>query len=119
MDDAVNTLRTQGQLSFKHDTDLEFDRPDHKRVYRVTITARDPSGDKGSSSVDVRVDIADVNEAPDWAKPKDGISERYEENGTDTVVKFEAKNPETPNPGPGISYSLVTETDLTETTERS
>ena len=78
-------------------------------MYRVTITARDPSGDKGSSSVDVIVNITDVNEAPVWAKPKDGMSVRYEENGTDAVVQFVANNPETPNPGPGISYSFVTD----------
>ena len=107
-DETIN-INTQGQLSFKRDTKLEFDRPDDKRVYRVTITARDPSGDKGSSSVDVIVNITDVNEAPDWVKPIDGISVRYEENGTDAVVQFEAKNPETPNPGPGISYSFATE----------
>ena len=103
----------QGQLSFKAPV-LQFDRPKDKRVYRVTITARDPSGDKGSSSVDVIVNITDVNEAPGWTKPpKDGISVRYEENDTNAVVQFEAKNPETPNPGPGISYSLVTDvTDI-------
>ena len=105
----------QGQLSFKADTEgeadteLEFDRPDDKRVYRVTITARDPSGDKGSSSVDVIVNITDVNEAPVWVKPIDGKRVRYEENRTNAVVQFEAKNPETPNPGPGISYSFVTD----------
>ena len=59
----------QGQLSFKHDTKLEFDRPDDKRVYRVTITATDPSGDKGSSSVDVIVNITDFNEVPNWVTP--------------------------------------------------
>ena len=80
----------------------------------MTITARDPSGDKGSSSVDVIVNITDVNEPPAWTKPpQDGISVRYEENGTDAVEQFVAKNPETPNPGPGISYSLVTDvTDI-------
>ena len=106
--DGIDDITTQGQLSFKRGTSLEFDRPDDKRVYRVTITARDPSGDKGSSSVDVSVNITDVNETPFWAKPGYGISVRYEENRKDTVVEFEAKNPETPNPGPGISYSLVT-----------
>ena len=107
--DDPGTDTNQGELSFKDDVDLEFDRPNDKRVYRVTITARDPSGDKGSSSVDVIVNITDVNEAPVWAKPKDGMSVRYEENGTDAVVQFVANNPETPNPGPGISYSFITD----------
>ena len=110
---TTDPITVAGTLIFKRDTKLEFDRPNDKRVYRVTITARDPSGDKGSSSVDVSVSITDVNEAPVWAKPKDGISVRYEENGTDAVVQFVANNPETPNPGPGISYSFVTDaTDI-------
>ena len=62
----------QGQLSFKVGTKLEFDRPDDKRVYRVTITARDPSGDKGSSSVVVIVNITDVNERPELDNPQEG-----------------------------------------------
>ena len=79
-------------------------------MYRVTIRATDPSGDQGSNTVDVIVNITDVNEPPKWVNPKThGIKVRYEENGTDPVFLFNAKNPETPNPGPGIQYQLVTE----------
>ena len=106
----VEIATEQGQLAFKDDTELEYDRPDDKRVYRVTIRATDPSGDQGSNTIDVIVNITDVNEAPDWVKPKDGMKVRYEENGTDPVFQFVAKNPETPNPGPGIKYQLVTAT---------
>ena len=79
-------------------------------MYRVTIRATDPSGDQGSNTVDVIVNITDVNEPPKWVNPKThGIKVRYEENGTDPVFDFDAKNPETPNPGPGIKYQLVTD----------
>ena len=106
---GTNDITTPGQLSFKRGTKLNYDRPDGKRVYRVTITATDPSGDKGSSSVDVIVNITDVNEEPEWLNPKgNGIKVRHEENGTAPVFSFKAMNPETPNPGPGTSYSLVT-----------
>ena len=100
-------ITTAGQLSFKRDTELDYDRPDDKRMYRVTIRATDPSGDQGSNTVDVIVNITDFNEPPEWVNPKDGIKERYDENGTDPVLQFIAKNPETPNPGPGIKYQLV------------
>ena len=80
-------------------------------MYRVTIRATDPSGDQGSNTVDVIVNITDVNERPFWVDPKkDGIKVRYEENRKDSVFRFNAKNPETPNPGPGIKYQLVTAT---------
>ena len=115
-DDSITeaTEGIQGMLGFRvapdpDAPDLEYDRPDDKRVFRVTIRATDPSGDEGSNTVDVIVNITDVNEPPVWVKPAtDDIKVRYEENRTDAVFQFDANNPETPNPGPGISYSLVT-----------
>ena len=106
-------LSLQGQLSFKGDTKLNFDRPDGKRQYQVTITATDPSGDKGSGSVNVVVNITDVDEAPEWEKPTpaDGSKVRYKEHDTGPVAHFVAKNPERPNTGPGVSYSFAVDTD--------
>ena len=106
----------QGELAFKDETKLNYDRPDGKRVYRVTIRATDPSGDRGSNTIDVIVNITDVNEAPEWVKPAmDDMKVRYEENGKDPVFKFDAQNPERPNPGPGIKYQLVTDATVSDT----
>ena len=67
--------------------------------YRVTITATDASGD--SHSVNVIVNVTDVNEPPAWTA---GVTERlYVENGTDFVSTYEAMDPEES----GITYSLV------------
>ena len=47
-----------------------------KREYRVTITATDPSGD--GESVNVIVNVTEVNEIPEWdMPPKAGRTVRY------------------------------------------
>ena len=112
---TADPITVAGTLIFKPDTKLEYDRPDDKRVYRVTIRATDPSGDQGSNTVDVIVNITDVNERPVWVNPEaDDMKVRYAENGTDPVFDFDALNPETPNPGPGIKYQIVPTDSATE-----
>ena len=48
---------------FKSPASLDLDYED-KREYRVTVTATDPSGEL--DSVDVIVNITNVNEGPKW-----------------------------------------------------
>ena len=71
-----------------------------QREYRVTVTATDPSGE--SDSVNVIVNITNVNEGPDWTTaPPMRV---YLENGTADVADYLAEDPE----GSGITYSFVT-----------
>ena len=87
-----NAVAVDGQLTFSGDADYEG-----QQEYRVTITATDPGGDSGS--VNVIVDVSDVNEPPMFTMGGDGA---YEENRTDTVSTFKAVDPE----GSGITYYL-------------
>ena len=90
------TLGTDdGTLTFSGSANYEA-----QREYRVTITATDPGGDSGS--VDVIVDVSDVNERPSITM---GAGGAYEENRTDPVSTFKAVDPE----GSGITYSLQTD----------
>ena len=91
-DGTPNDATDDGVLSFNGDANYEA-----QREYRVTITATDPGGDSGS--VNVIVDVSDVNERPSFTMGTGGL---YEENGTDPVSTFEAVDPE----GSGITYSL-------------
>ena len=90
VDSEVNAA--DGVLTFLGEADYEA-----QDEYRVTITATDPGGDSGS--VNVIVDVSDVNERPSFTM---GAGGAYEENGTDPVSTFKAVDPE----GSGITYSL-------------
>ena len=90
-----NAVAPDGTLTFNGGANYEG-----QQEYRVTITATDPGGDSGS--VDVIVDVSDVNERPSITM---GAGGAYEENRTDPVSTFEAVDPE----GSGITYSLQTE----------
>ena len=73
----------------------------------MTVTATDPSGEH--DSVNVIVNITDVNEGPEWVIP--GTSPRmvvYAENDTIDVATYLAEDPEE-SPA-GIIYSFVTAT---------
>ena len=98
---AVTPTDDEGSLFIK--ASLDYDGPNPKREYRVTITATDPSGD--DASVNVIVTVRNVNEAPEWKMPdEDDHTVRYQENGTGPVLTFKAADPE----GAGIGYSLLT-----------
>ena len=93
-DDTPNQADDDGVLTFNVSANYEV-----QDEYRVTITATDPGGDSGS--VDVIVDVSDVNERPSLV----GAGGAYDENRTDPVSTFNAVDPE----GSGITYSLQTE----------
>ena len=91
-------INAQGALVFKSPASLNYE---DKREYRVTVTATDPSGEH--DSVNVIVNITDVNEGPKWMKnPGKPV---YAENGTADVAVYLAEDPEKS----GVIYSLVTE----------
>ena len=95
----VDEITTQGALVFKVPPSLDYEA---KREYRVTVTATDPSGEH--DSVNVIVNITDVNEGPEWVP---GTSPRmvvHEENDTADVAVYLAEDPEES----GVTYSFVT-----------
>ena len=89
-----NSPDDDGILHIKKGLDYET-----KKEYRVTVTATDPSDDH--DSVDVIVNITNVNEGPKWSKNPG--NPMYKENGTADVATYVALDPE----GAGITYSLV------------
>ncbi len=94
---------TDGQLSIKDDTKLDYDAG--QREYRLTVTATDPSGD--SDSVNVIVSITNYNESPEL---KGETLVRYVENGTGPVATYQGTDPE----NAGMIYDIVeSETGLT------
>ena len=87
---------------FKSSVSLNYE---DKREYRVTVTATDPSGEH--DSVDVIVNITNVNEGPEWVTDSSHQSTDklvYDENDTDDVAVYLAEDPEES----GVTYSLVT-----------
>ena len=102
-DGTVEPIDEQGALVFKSPASLDLDYED-KREYRVTVTATDPSGEL--DSVDVIVNITNVNEGPWWVTtpPTSPRMVVYDENDTADVAVYLAKDPEES----GVTYSLVT-----------
>ena len=64
-----------------------------KKTYMVTVTASDLEG--LNSSVDVTIEVTDVDEAPDLEGPS---NQDYPENGTGPVATFTATDPEGKTP---------------------
>ena len=82
-----------GQISVGANAMLDHETKD---TYVVTVTARDPGG--LSSSVDVTIEVTDVNEAPVITVGGLAISGQtnvdYAENGTDAVATYTASGPD-------------------------
>ena len=85
-----------GQITVGANAKLNHEAKD---TYMVTVMARDLEG--LSSSVDVTIEVTDVDEAPDISGPS---SEMYAENGEGTVAVFTAMDPE----GKSVTWSMVT-----------
>ena len=56
-----------GQITVKEDTKLDYET---KKSYMVTVTATDPS--LASTTIDVTINVTDVNEGPEFTAPKEG-----------------------------------------------
>ena len=83
-------INDEGELSFRNTPDYE--KPvDHNRdnEYRVTVRASDG---RYYGTLDVTVTVSDENEAPEISSGKTEIS--YRENGTSTLYKYRATDPE-------------------------
>ena len=86
---------TGAQIQVKTGAKLDHETKD---TYVVTVTARDPEG--LSSSVDVTIEVTDVDEGPEISGPD---SEMYAENGTGPVATYTAVDPE----GKAVTWSVA------------
>ena len=77
-----------GQIEVGADTELDYET---KKSYMVTVTATDPS--LLSATIDVTINVTDVNEPPDIAG-EDDLTKEFRENSTSTIETFRATDPE-------------------------
>ena len=72
----------------KTGTNLDYEK---KNSYMVTVTATDPS--LASATIDVTINVVNVNEGPVIAG-EDDIAKEHPENSTGTIQRFQATDPE-------------------------
>ena len=80
-----------GQITVKEDTKLDYET---KNSYMVTVTATDPS--LASTTIDVTINVTDVNEGPEFTAPKEGdVDVAVKENTRSlNIYSFRATDPE-------------------------
>ena len=113
-DAASFDIDSGGQITVGASAMLDHETKD---TYMVTVTARDPEG--LNSSVNVAIEVTDVNDAPEISGPS---SEMHPENDDGVVAVFTAVDPEmksvtwlmvTANPNvDGITSADFTDSDL-------
>ena len=77
-----------GQITAKEGTELDYEG---KKVYRVTVTATDPS--QATTTIALTINVTDQNEPPDIAGDEEIVKD-FRENSTSTVHAFRATDPE-------------------------
>ena len=77
-----------GQITVKTGAKLDYEK---KNSYMVTVTATDPS--LASATIDVTINVVNVNEGPVIAG-EDDIAKEHPENSTGTIQRFQATDPE-------------------------
>ena len=80
-----------GQITVKDGTKLDYEK---KKSYMVTVTAKDPS--LASTTIDVTINVEDVNEGPEFTAPKEGdVDVTVKENTRSlNIYSFRATDPE-------------------------
>ena len=84
---SFNIGSTDGQITVKAGTTLNYES---KKVYKVTVTATDPS--RADATIAITINVTDEDEAPVIAG--DDIVKDFKENGKGTVQTFRATDPE-------------------------
>ena len=88
-DEALFRVRSAtGHIEVGAGTKLDYER---KKSYMVTVTATDPS--LASATIDVTINVTDVNEPPEIAG-EDDLTKEFRENSTSTIETFRATDPE-------------------------
>ena len=86
--DSFAIASDNGQITVKTGTKLDYEK---KNSYMVTVTATDPS--LASATIDVTINVVNVNESPVIAG-EDDITKEFRENSTSTIQTFSATDPE-------------------------
>ena len=86
--DSFAIASDTGQITVKTGTKLDYEK---KNSYMVTVTATDPS--QASVTIDVTINVVDVNEPPVIAGDDD-LTKEFRENSTSTIQTFRATDPE-------------------------
>ena len=86
--DSFDIASDTGRITVKTGTKLDYEK---KNSYMVTVTATDPS--LAFATIDVTINVVDVNEPPEIAG-EDGTAKEFRENSTSTIQTFSAKDPE-------------------------
>ena len=86
--DSFAIASDTGQITVKTGTKLDYEK---KNSYMVTVTATDPS--LASATIDVTINVVNVNESPVIAG-EDNITKEFRENSTSTIQTFSATDPE-------------------------
>ena len=84
---SFDIVSTDGQITVKAGTTLNYES---KKVYKVTVTATDPS--RADATIAITINVTDQDEAPVIAG--DDIVKDFKENGKGTVQTFRATDPE-------------------------
>ena len=90
-DPTTDNADEGGQLEVGAGTKLDYEK---KKSYMVTVTATDPS--LTSATIDVTINVTDVDENPEFAAPSEGnVAKTVKENTrTLTIYSFRATDPE-------------------------
>ena len=82
---------SSGQITVKEGTKLDYEK---KNSYMVTVTATDPS--RASTTIDVTINVEDVNEGPEFTAPQEGdVDVTVKENTRSlNIYSFRATDPE-------------------------
>ena len=86
--DSFDIASDTGQITVKTGTKLDYEK---KKSYMVTVTATDPS--LAFVTIDVTINVVNVNEPPEIAG-EDDTAKEFRENSTSTIQTFSAKDPE-------------------------
>ena len=88
-DETMFRVRSDtGRIEVGTGTKLDYEK---KKSYMVTVTATDPS--LVSATIDVTINVTDVNEPPEIAG-EDDLTKEFRENLTSTIQTFRATDPE-------------------------
>ena len=91
-EDSFEIEASSGQITVGADTELDYES--NKKTYMVTVTATDPS--QAMTTIDVTIDVTDVNEAPEFTAPSEGdVEKTVKENASSlNIYTFQATDPE-------------------------
>ena len=92
--DSFEIDALSGQITVGADTELDYES--NKKTYMVTVTATDPS--QAMTTIDVTINVTDVNEPPSFTAPGEGDVEKTVQENTRSlnIYTFPSHRPGAP-----------------------